>query len=112
MNHMSGVAINEILEIENYTTVLFQSQSDHFALIVLYAKKDPSLGLRIFFRRNEIEPIYGPSGRGIIIESPRSSYEPTLELLRNERPIYLHVYPTGCVLQTSKEPVGEKELNP
>jgi len=47
-----------------------------------------------------------------VIKSPRSSYEPTIDLLRNEKPIYLQAYDTGCVLNTNREHVGEGELSP
>lgn len=104
--------MNEILEIGGYRVALMQSQPGSFSMIMLYAKEKPGVWYRIFFSRDEIEPSYSQAGEGVIIHSPRSSYEPTLDLLRNEKPIYLHVCSTGCVLNTSREPVGEGELSP
>lgn len=103
---------NEILEIEGYYVTLMMTSPGNSAMIMLSAKDRPGVWYRLFFRRDEQAPSFYPAGSGLIVNMPQSQYRPTLDLLRNETPIFLHIYGTGVTLSTSREPVGEGELNP
>lgn len=103
---------NEVLRIDEYRIIQMLSQTSTDALILLSAVEKPGVGYRIYFEPNRTEAHFYPSGQGLIILLNTRHYERVVDLLRNESPVYLHVYSTGVTLSTRMEPVGEGELQP
>jgi hypothetical protein len=55
-------------------------------------------------------PVYHSATSRIFLHFNLSQFHATLEMLRNEKPIYLYyLSPTHAALRTGKEPVGEEE---
>lgn len=55
-------------------------------------------------------PIHHSADGRIFLHFNLSQFHPTMELLRNEDPIYIYyMSPTHAALRSGKEPVGEEE---
>jgi len=102
----------QIVEIESYQ-VSIPTSTWASAIIFLMAKNQSGFHSRYFFRRTEEAPRVSPSGNGVNVFMPASQYPNVLDLLRNEKPVYLHIHDSsGASLTTRAEPIGEGELEP
>ena len=101
----------QIVEIESYQVMILTS-SWASSIIFLMAKNQPGFHSRYYFRRTEEPPTVSPSGNGVNVYMPASQYPHVLDLLRNEKPVYLHIYDSSASLATRAEPIGEGELKP
>ena len=55
-------------------------------------------------------PVYDSTNGRVFLHFNLSQFHSTMDLLRNEKPIYLYyVSPTHAALRSGKEPVGEEE---
>lgn len=55
------------------------------------------------------QPVFQEPGR-VFVHYNLSQFSAVLEILRNEKPVYLfHFSPSNAGLQTGREPVGEEE---
>jgi hypothetical protein len=102
----------QIVEIESYqVTILTSSWAS--AIIFLMAKNQSGFHSRYYFKRTEEAPTISPSGNGVNVYMPASQYLHVLDLLRNEKPVFLHIHDSsGASLTTRAEPIGEGELEP
>ncbi len=83
------------------------------AMVWLFGKTDNLIGiLRFKIDPADVVPDHGSSGGGIIhLNYPPESFPEVIDLLRNERPLYLDFAdePGYGVISTRPEPVGEEE---
>lgn len=55
-------------------------------------------------------PVYDASGGRVFVHYNLSQFHAILELLRNEKPVYLYYFaPSNAGIYTGKEPTGEEE---
>ena len=59
---------------------------------------------------NLAPPVFDPGNGRVFLHFNLSQFHPTMEMLRNESPIYVYyLSPTNAALRSGREPVGEEE---
>lgn len=102
-------------EIQSYR--IFIDSGSHkmrsFTTINLYDTSDNVIGV-LQFHENEIQPIESKDFEHIHLQYPMSRFQLIVDILRNEKPIYIgywkNQYGKYGRLCTGKEPVGEGEV--
>lgn len=102
-------------EVKKYHILFYGSPSGYQtnrAQIALYDGSDKTVAYVRFndpgmFFENDYE-----SGGIIRMHLPSTMFENVLDVLRNEKPIYIYFAVGRAFLATSLEPVGEEELSP
>jgi len=55
-------------------------------------------------------PVHDPGNKRVYLHVNLCQYHEVMDLLRNEKPLYIYYYsPTNAALMSGKEPVGEEE---
>ena len=101
------------IEIRKYLYYLFSSREDATPVVFLYDANDAHIGYVYF--RGDTQPL--PAARQysngrFALYYRRSALADLIDMLRNEKPIYLHWVPEGTNntrLSTTAELVGEEE---
>lgn len=84
------------------------------AMIWLYDENNAAIGnIRFYKNPNEVSQFDSQSSSGFIAcHNPPDQYQAVVDLLRNEKPIFLHFNSSLKLgyLSSSREPVGEGDL--
>ncbi len=101
------------IEIKKYMYYLFSSREDASPVIFLYSDGDAEIGM-VYFREDS-QPLppakQFPNGKYALYYR-RSIFPELIDMLRNEKPIYLHWVPEGnhnTRISTQPEMVGDEE---
>jgi hypothetical protein len=109
-------------EIKTYGVYIFaggKNKADYRYRAIVGCRRDDgsAIGALYFHRRPDTMPdsdYQGPSGK-VSCHFPWSDFAYVLDLLRNERPIYLEfvagIWNQGRIVTSHMEPVGEGERN-
>ena len=77
-------------------------------IIVLYNETDDIIG-RILFERNTTDPSVSHTGEATNLHLPESQYFSSIDILRNESPVFLYSTNLYAKVATMQEPAGEEE---
>lgn len=101
------------IEIKKYLYYLFSSREDATPVLFLYGANNAHIGYVYFRSDSQALPEARQYASGKYALYYRRSVLPELiDMLRNEKPIYLHWVPEGTNntrISTAPEPVGEEE---
>src|SRR3990172_4554157 len=79
------------------------------AIVVLFEESGPNTA-RVFFLDSGQIPSNATGSPSITLHFPLAALESFLTTLREEKPVYVHVWsPSSVAISTSQEPVGEDE---
>lgn len=100
-------------EVKNYSVYVaahLDGFNEWWADIYLYDESDRSFGdIRFTDKLTDHNNQINPTGHSTMW-APPEAYHRVLDLLRNEKPLYVLLYDSGrALLSTSVEPVGEEE---
>jgi hypothetical protein len=99
-----------VREIHNYALNV-HSHPVYAHIIILYSSTDGIIG-RLYFTREPSAPHISHSGQITNLTLPQTQYLPSVDILRNESPVFLHSSTAIAKLTTLQEPVGESEEIP
>lgn len=97
-------------EVRQWSGRSFEAPDEAFRiLIVLYGEKSEVIGWLRFWEDTSI--MWGDDETNHEYNFPFHCYHPVIDILRNEKPVYIsyHGPLTCCMISTKKEPVGEEE---
>jgi hypothetical protein len=99
-------------EITSYHILFYGGPDGYQTNRAQIAVFDPNGQAAGFIRFNDPGQVFESDydGGGIIrMHLPSAMFENVLDVLRNEKPVYIHFAAGSGFLSTSKEPVGEEE---
>jgi hypothetical protein len=103
----------QTIQIDRYLYYLFSSREDATPVVMLYNASGAQIGFVYFRGDTQPLPAAGQTADGKYqLYYRRSALADVIDMLRNEKPIYLHWVPEGTNnsrLSTGVEMVGEGE---
>ncbi len=99
-------------EIKNYHILFYGSPEGYQTNRAQIALYGPAGGTVAYMRFNDPTMTFEndfESGGRIFMHLPSAMFENVLDVLRNEKPVYIYFAQGRGFLSTSKEPVGEGE---
>ena len=100
--------MSQITEIGRYM-LMIHSHIIYSEIIMLYPKEGTGILARYYFHRNNLDTHVSMSGQITNVVLPKDQYLAVVDILRNEKPVYLHTSDTTARISTSSEDVGEEE---
>ncbi len=100
------------INIYRYYFFSSRNRPDHARAVIQFWGDDGYLGAAIFYDDDHTLPPAIQYSSGIIgLNYHMSEFQPILDMLRNEKPVYIHYNgELNSRLTTSGEPVGEGEI--
>ena len=101
--------MSQITEIGRYM-LMIHSHIIYSEIIMLYPKEGTGILARYYFHRNDTNTHVSMSGQITNVVLPKDQYLATVDILRNEKPVFFHSAETYAKISTSSEDVGEGEI--
>lgn len=98
-----------VWQVESYLINQFAGTGNTKAVMQLN-KQGGAAGLIVYFNFDNSSPANNTSGPVPIAYMPYATFANMMQMVREEKPIYVQIWPSGITyVGTSQEPVGEDE---